>query len=150
MHPQLRKSYVPLSCPSLVVFWPSSINWQSGVWVHSFIDVYYSCGPSCHSIPEWLGETNSSTPSISRIGSKQLCFEDQSLIQLLFYSTLKYCHLYIKNVMGIAHQPTNSWYSDTSRRHYSFLGSRVVATVMLICELWCVKSILLATLLLGS
>ena len=27
MHPQLRKLYVPLSCPSLVVYWPSSINW---------------------------------------------------------------------------------------------------------------------------
>ena len=35
-----------------------------------FIDAYYSCGPSSHSIPEWLGETNSSTSSISRIGSK--------------------------------------------------------------------------------
>ena len=35
-----------------------------------FVSVYYSCGPSSHSIPEWLGETNSSTSSISRIGSK--------------------------------------------------------------------------------
>ena len=35
-----------------------------------FIDAYYSCGPSSHSISEWLGETNSSTSSISRIGSK--------------------------------------------------------------------------------
>ena len=36
----------------------------------SVIVAYYSCGPSSHSIPEWLGETNSSTLSISRIGSK--------------------------------------------------------------------------------
>ena len=35
-----------------------------------FIDAYYSCGPSSHSILEWLGETNSNTSSISRIGSK--------------------------------------------------------------------------------
>ena len=35
-----------------------------------FIDAYNSCGPSSHSIPEWLGETNSSTSSTSRIGSK--------------------------------------------------------------------------------
>ena len=34
------------------------------------IDAYYSCGPSSHSIPEWLGETNSSTLSTSRIGTK--------------------------------------------------------------------------------
>ena len=27
VHPQLRKPYVPLSCLSLVVFWPLSINW---------------------------------------------------------------------------------------------------------------------------
>ena len=39
--------------------------------MHAFvIDAYYSCGPSSHSIAEWLGETNSSTSSISRIGSK--------------------------------------------------------------------------------
>ena len=36
------------------------------------IDAYYSCGPSSHSIPVWLGETNSRTSSISRIESKQL------------------------------------------------------------------------------
>ena len=35
-----------------------------------FIDAFYSCGPLSHSIPEWLGETNSRTSSISRIGSK--------------------------------------------------------------------------------
>ena len=43
-----------------------------------FIDAYYSCGPSSHSIMEWLGETNSSTSSISRIGSKQLYSADQN------------------------------------------------------------------------
>ena len=42
-----------------------------------FIDAYYSCGPSSHSIPEWLGETNSNTSSISKIGSKQLYFIDR-------------------------------------------------------------------------
>ena len=34
MHPQLRKIYAPLSCLSLVVFWPPSINWYSRVVVH--------------------------------------------------------------------------------------------------------------------
>ena len=42
------------------------------------IDAYYSCGPSSHPIPEWLGETNSRTSSISRIGSKQLYSADQN------------------------------------------------------------------------
>ena len=42
------------------------------------IDAYYSCGPSSHSIPEWIGETNSSTSSISRIGSKQMYSADQN------------------------------------------------------------------------
>ena len=42
------------------------------------IDAYYSCGPASHSILEWLGETNSSTSSISRIGSKQLYSADQN------------------------------------------------------------------------
>ena len=46
--------------------------------LRSFIDAYYSCGPSSHSIAEWLGETNSSTSSISRIGSKKLCSADQN------------------------------------------------------------------------
>ena len=46
-----------------------------------FIDAYYSCGPSSHSILEWLGETNSSTLSISRIGSKQLYSADQKCNQ---------------------------------------------------------------------
>ena len=54
-----------------------------------------------------------------------------------FYSTLEYYHLYIGIVIGIAHHPMNSWYSDTSCHHCSFLGS-------------CVKSILLATPLFGS
>ena len=43
-----------------------------------FVSVYYSCGPSSHSISEWLGETNSSTSSISRIGLKQLYSADQN------------------------------------------------------------------------
>ena len=83
-----------------------------------FIDAYYSCGPSSHSIAEWLGETNSSTTSISRIGSKQLYSADQVAIQLLICSTLKYYHLYIRNIMGIAHHLMNSWRSNTSYHHW--------------------------------
>ena len=48
-----------------------------------FVSVYYLCGPSSRSISEWLGEINSSTLFISRIGSKQLYFADQNATQLL-------------------------------------------------------------------
>jgi hypothetical protein len=44
-------------------------------------------------------------------------------IQPLICSTLKYYPLYVRNVMRIAPSLMNSWYSDTSRHHYSFLGS---------------------------
>ena len=51
------------------------------------IDAYYSCGPSSHSSSKWLGETNSCTLSISRIGSKQSYSTDQiaNLAFALFY-----------------------------------------------------------------
>ena len=55
-----------------------TLVYQLRVCVQSFIDTYYFCGPSSHPIPEWLGETNSSTSSISRIGSKQLYSADQN------------------------------------------------------------------------
>ena len=57
---------------------------------------------------------------------------------------------YIGIVIGIAHHPMNSWYSDTSCHHCSFLVSCVIVTGMPTNESWRVKSILLATLLLGS
>ena len=145
MHPQLRKSYVPLSCPSLVVFWPLYINWYSGVVMHpcsSLPLLLWSVKPF-HS--GWIGETNSRTSSISRIGSKQLYSADQVAIQLLVCSTLRYYHLYIRNIMGIAHPLMNSCCSDTSCHHYLFLGFRVVATGMPTGELWCVKSVLRGT-----
>ena len=80
--------------------------------------------------PEWLGETNSSTSSISRIGSKSCAPQNKLLIQLLFCSTLEYYPIYVKNIIGIAHHPMNSWYSDTSCHHCSFLGSCVIVTRM--------------------
>ena len=115
------------------------------------IDAYDSCGLSSHSIPEWLGETNSSTSSISRIGSKKLCSADQ-IANPAFGSVLPWSItlFYIEIVIGIAHHPMNSWYSDTSCHHCSFLGSCVIVTGMPTGEPWCVESILLATPLLGS
>ena len=42
--------------------------------VHRYLLLLWSVKPFC---PEWLGETNSSTSSISRIGSKKLCSVEQ-------------------------------------------------------------------------
>ena len=70
-----------------------------GMCAFVFIDAYYSCGPSSHSIPESLGETNTSTLSISWIGSKKLCSIDQNAnpaFVLLYLGVLPYlcqeCH----------------------------------------------------------
>ena len=52
--------------------------------------------------------------------------------------------------MRIAPTLMNSCCSDTSGHRYSFLGLRVIVTGILTSESWCVKSILLATPLLGS
>ena len=43
-------------------------------FVYRCLLLLWSVKPFC---PEWLGETNSSTSSISRIGSKKLCSADQ-------------------------------------------------------------------------
>ena len=51
--------------------------------VHRCLLPLWSVKPFC---PEWLGETNSSTSSISRIGSKQLYSADQ--MQSSFWSVL--------------------------------------------------------------
>ena len=97
-----------------------------------------------------IGGTNSSTSSISRIGSKKLCSTEQianPAFVLLYLGVLP--SLY-RDVIGIAHHPMNSWYSDTSCHHCSSLGSCVIVTGMPTNGSWRVKSILLATLLLGS
>ena len=63
-------------------------------------------------------------------GQRSCAPQIKLLIQLLFCSTLEYYHLDIGSVIGIAHHPMNSWYSDTSCHHCSFLGSCVIVTGM--------------------
>ena len=145
MHPQLRKSYVPLSCPSLVVFWPLYINWYSGVVMHTCsllplllwsVKPFYS---------GWLGETNSSTSSISRIGSKQLYSADQNAnpaFVLLYLGALpslcQECH----ENCTTSYEFLTQWYFSPS---LFIPRSRVVTTGIPTSEPWCVKSILWAT-----
>ncbi len=45
-------------------------------------------------------------------------------IQHLFF-TLEYYHLYAKNVVRISPPLKDSWYSDASHHHHSFLGPRI-------------------------
>ena len=149
MHPQLRKSYVPLSCPSLVVFWPRlSIDSQEKLCIRVH-RCHYSCGPSSHSIPKWLGETNSSTSSISRIGSKQLYPADQ--MQSSFWSVLPWSvTIFMSRVSWELHHLL--WILDAVILLAIIVPCwfRIIVTGMPTSVLWCAKSILLPTPLLGS
>ena len=80
MHPQLRKNYICSFELSPFGYIPTFIYQfiVKSMCAIVSIDAYYSCGLSSHSILEWLGKTNSSTSSISRIGSKQLYSTDQN------------------------------------------------------------------------
>ena len=91
-----------------------------------FIVAFYTRGPSSRSIPEWLGEKNSSTSSISRIGSKQLYSADQSANPTFVLFYLGVLPHYVIIVMRIAPPLMNSWCSDISLHHYSFLGSMLL------------------------
>ena len=116
-------------------------------FVYRCLLLLWSVKPFC---PEWLGETNSSTSSISRIGSKKLCSADQvaNPAFVLFYlgvlpSLYRDCY---RNCTP-SYELLVQWYFC---HHCSFLGSCVIVTGMPTNESWRVKSILLATLLLGS
>jgi hypothetical protein len=147
MHPQLRKimcsfsSYIPTIVNQLIVKNMSCIH------VHRCLLLLWSVKPLylrmtrrnklqylIH-IQDWV---------------RAVVFHRSKCQSSFFCSTLEYYPLYVRNVMGVAHHLMNSCYSDTSHHHYLFLGLRVVVTGMPTSEPWCVKSILPATLLLGS
>ena len=113
---------VLLSCILTLVY--QLIVKSMRAFVYRCLLLLWSVKPFC---PEWLGETNSSTSSISRIGSKKLCSANL-IANPAFGSVLPWSItlFYIEIVIGIAHHPMNSWYSDTSRHHCSFLGSCVI------------------------
>ena len=110
-----------------------------------FIDAYYPCGPSSRSISEWLGETNSKTSSISRIGSKQVYSAGQNAnpaFALLYLgaspSLCQECH----ENCTTSYEFLTQWYFSPS---LFIPRSRVVTTGIPTSEPWCVKSILWAT-----
>ena len=104
--------------------------------VDSQVDVVHSCSPMLVILVvrqavlvrnDLEKQTPVSHPYLG-LGQSSCIPQIKLLLQLLFCSTLEYYHLYIGIVIGIAHHPMNSWYSDTSHHRYSFLGPRVVAT----------------------
>ena len=129
MHPQLRKSYVLLSCPSVVVFDPCPA-------VDSQVDVVHSCSPMLVILVvrqavlvrnDLEKQTPVSHPYLG-LGQSSCIPQIKLPLQLLFCSTLEYYIFYIEIVIGFAHHPMNSWYSDISCHHCSFLGSCVIVT----------------------
>ena len=62
----------------------------------------------------------------------------QPALQLMLCSALKYYRLYVRIFMGIAPALVNSWRSDTSRHHYSFLGSELSQQEcrQVYCDVW--------------
>ena len=65
----------------------------------TFIDAYFSCGSSSHSIPEWLGETNSRTNPHPGLGQSSCIPQIKCQSSLWFCSTLEYYPLYVRIVM---------------------------------------------------
>ena len=69
-------------------------------------------------------------------------------IQHLFFFTLEYYHLYVKNVVRISPPLKNSWYGETSHHHHSFLVLVLIPTGVPTSGRCCLYPFLLATLLL--
>jgi hypothetical protein len=69
---------------------------------------------------------------------------------LVLCSTLKYYCLICQVCREYCSTSWNSWHSDTSRHHRSFLVSMLILTGIPMCKQYCLDSVLLATLLLWS
>ena len=78
-----------------------------------FIDAFYFCGLSSHSIRNDLEKQTTVPHPYPGLGQSSCNPQIKCQSSFWFCSTLEYYHLYIKNIMGIAHHPMNSWYSDT-------------------------------------
>ena len=112
MHPQLRKKNIcsfGLSLFSCILTSVYQLIVRSNCASVS-INAYYSCGPSIHSIPESLGETNPLPRPLLGLGQSSCISQIKMPIQLLFCSTLEYYYLYIMNIMELH---TTLWTLDT-------------------------------------
>jgi hypothetical protein len=114
VHPNLR---IPSKrVPSLKLLHdPSFASWQPSskcALVHS--SACYSCGLVKPFHPKILGETNSSTSSISRTRSKWCNLQNLSSMQLLLCSTLEYHTLLYQEVVQSLMTFLMKWCSYTS------------------------------------
>ena len=75
---------------------------------------------------------------------------DFPAIQLMYVLPWSITIFDVKNVVSITPPLKNSWYSDTSHHHHSFLVPVLFLNEIPTNGLWCVNSKLLATLLLWS
>jgi hypothetical protein len=78
------------------------------------------------------------------------CYGCNLLSSLYYVLPWSITVFYVKDVVRIAPPLRNSWYSDTSHHHHSFLVPMLILTGIPICKRCCLDSVLLATLLLWS
>ena len=96
-------------------------------------DMCYRRQPSC-------------LPSYTNVVHVLCCPSSSLLIQLMSPSTLEYYYLVCQECRESCTRIKNSWYSNTSCHHHSFLGPVLFLTGIPTNELWCVVPILLSTL----
>ena len=117
-----------------------------------FQEIYWNHDEKYHPCPRWF--VLSSTillPSIQHKLVRVLCCTLISLLSSLSYVLpWSITIFYVKNVVRITPPLKNSWYSDTSHHHHSFLVPVLFLNEIPTNGLWCVNSKLLATLLLWS
>ena len=91
----------------------------------------------------------SSTPVLLSLQHKRVhvlcCPLSSFLFSLCYLLPWSVTIFYVNNFVSIIAPLKNSWYSNTSRNHYSFLGPVLFQTGIPTSELWCVIPILLAT-----
>ena len=76
--------------------------------MRSFIDAYYSCGPSSHSVLNDLEKQTLVPHPYLGLGQSSCIPWIKMPTQLLLCSTLECYHIYVKNVMRIAPPLMNS------------------------------------------
>ena len=112
-------------------------------WIHD--ETYHSC-------PRWIVLSSTTLlPSHQHKLVHVWCYTLSSLLSsncssLPWSITI----FYVKNVTRITPPLKNSWYSDTSHHHHSFLVLVLIPTGVPTSERCCLDSALLATLLLWS
>ena len=104
------------------------------------------------SLPRWFVLSSTTLlPSLQHKLVRVLCYTWRSVLSSNYSSLPWSITIFdVKNVVSITPPLKNSWYSDTSHHHHSFLVLVLFLNEIPTNGLWCVNSKLLATLLLWS